>query len=350
MEHIKKDLIDHLESKKKIYYVADSSFYNTNGILDFGVAWVSRVPENINDAKNLIKLDEENLSKGTSDERYYYYIVESNYATVDQNWVLIYSTEMAKKQRTTLDLNLKKQFGKATKSLKKFKGKKFDTPEKAYEAADDWISKYGLLRYKNINLKIKKIRTNGLKGRPKEDEKMDELFSVDTEIEINTELVDEKIRTEGRFILASNDKSLSGEEMLHIYKQQSSVEKGFRFLKNKKFQLGQTFLNKPERIESLAFLLVLCLLFYSLLEVKMREGMAQKNLSVPKNKNKKTGKPTFEAALQFFKTLEDFTIRIENKKIVSCTSVKYDHPIWAILNGLGPKYFEFYEEFLDHKL
>ncbi|MDR3258531.1 MAG: IS1634 family transposase [Fusobacteriaceae bacterium] len=350
METIKKDLIDHLGESKKIYYIADSAFYNKKGILDFGVLWVSRVPENLNEAKNLLKVEEENLIQVKTDHRYSYFEAESNYGNVDQKWVLIYSSEMDKKQRLTFNIRLTKQLEKATKSLKKFKGKKFDTAEKGHEEANNWISKYDLLRYKNFDLKVQKRRAKGLKGRPKEDEKMEEFFRIDTDIEINTELVDEIIRTEGRFIIASNDKSLSGEEMLRIYKEQSSVEKCFRFLKSRNFQLHYTFLNKPERIESLAFLIVLCLLIYSLLEVKMREGMAKQKTTVPKMKHKKTKKPTFEAVIEFFNTLEDFTIKSKDKSTISCTSIERNHPMWTVLKSLGPKYVEFYEEHLDNAI
>ncbi|AGF96349.1 Mobile element protein [Methanosarcina mazei Tuc01] len=54
----------------------------------------------------------------------------------------------------------------------------------------------------------------------------------------------------GLFILASNDISLSPEEMLKYYKGQDNVEKGFRFLKSDTFSISKVYLKKKGRIEA----------------------------------------------------------------------------------------------------
>ncbi len=43
----------------------------------------------------------------------------------------------------------------------------------------------------------------------------------------------------GLFILASNDISISSEDMLKYYKGQDNVEKGFRFLKSDTFSVSK---------------------------------------------------------------------------------------------------------------
>jgi transposase len=45
-----------------------------------------------------------------------------------------------------------------------------------------------------------------------------------------------------RFILASNDFTLEAEKMLEYYKNQSKVEKGFRFIKDKSFSVSEVYL------------------------------------------------------------------------------------------------------------
>ena len=53
------------------------------------------------------------------------------------------------------------------------------------------------------------------------------------EVQRNEAIIANERTRHGRFILASNDKTLDGELMLQYYKGQNAVEKGFRFLKDK---------------------------------------------------------------------------------------------------------------------
>ncbi|AKB18190.1 Mobile element protein [Methanosarcina sp. WWM596] len=51
--------------------------------------------------------------------------------------------------------------------------------------------------------------------------------------------------------------------MLNHYKNQSKVEKGFRFIKDKSFRVSEVYLKKPQRIETLSLVMVLTLMVYS---------------------------------------------------------------------------------------
>ncbi len=57
---------------------------------------------------------------------------------------------------------------------------------------------------------------------------------------------------------------LSNDSMLKEYKAQQSCERGFGFLKDPLFFADSIFLKSPERIESLAMIMGLCLLVYTL--------------------------------------------------------------------------------------
>jgi len=46
----------------------------------------------------------------------------------------------------------------------------------------------------------------------------------------------------GRFIITSNNINLDAEKMLDHYKNQSKVEKGFRFIKDKGFMVSEVYL------------------------------------------------------------------------------------------------------------
>ena len=96
----------------------------------------------------------------------------------------------------------------------------------------------------------------------------------------------------GLFILASNDITLSPEDMLEYYKGQDKVEKGFRFLKDKTFSVSNVYLKKKTRIEALMMIMVLCLLIYSIAEWKLRTRLEEENETVPDQKRKPTKTPT----------------------------------------------------------
>ncbi|MCC5652649.1 IS1634 family transposase [Nostoc sp. XA013] len=82
------------------------------------------------------------------------------------------------------------------------------------------------------------------------------------ESKINTEIL-----SAGRFIIATNvldSKQLGDDLILSEYKAQQSCERGFGFLKDPLFFADSIFLKTTERIESLAMIMSLCLLVYTL--------------------------------------------------------------------------------------
>jgi transposase len=50
--------------------------------------------------------------------------------------------------------------------------------------------------------------------------------------------------------------------MLQYYKEQSIVERGFKFIKDKSFPTSEFYLENENRIAFLVMIMVLCLLFY----------------------------------------------------------------------------------------
>jgi transposase len=126
--------------------------------------------------------------------------------------------------------------------------------------------------------------------------------------------------------------------MLEIYKEQGSVERGFRFLKNKSFLVSESYFKKPERIEALAFIMVLCLMIYSLLELKLRRAMKDKELTIPDALNKPTSRPTLQWAFSMFGRIAEVKILVSGViRKVNLTIIQKCSPIRTILSALGPK-------------
>jgi transposase len=324
------------------HFIADAAFYSKPNLANFGPHWILRVPGTLTESEALLHQDVE-LQVGEDDERYSFYETSSNYADIRQKWVLIYSQEMAKKNEITFVSRLEKQLSKAQKALNHLIKRQFACEADAIAESAKWISAYDLLDYSKLKVRHENRRVGGLKGRPKKGETMQECCFIEAALCENTEAVARERRGMGRFILASNDESLSGQEILKIYKNQSQVERGFRFLKDKSFLVSEVFLKKEERIEALAFIMVLCLTIYSLLEVKLRKGLTRKSLTIPNQLRKPTSQPTLKWAFSFFAMVCEAKILFNGTLLkIDLSRIEQDRLILTILDALGANFKKAY--------
>jgi transposase len=79
---------------------------------------------------------------------------------------------------------------------------------------------------------------------------------------------------DGRYLLVTNDWSLSPERMLALYRQKDGVEKRFTVSKSD-LKVSPIYLHKDERIEAMLLINMLALLAYSLLERQARQHRVQ---------------------------------------------------------------------------
>jgi transposase len=79
------------------------------------------------------------------------------------------------------------------------------------------------------------------------------------------------MQKDGRYILVTNDWSLSPQRMFDLYRQKDGVEKCFRVSKSD-LKVSPIYLHKDERIEGMLLINMLALLTYSLLERQARQN------------------------------------------------------------------------------
>jgi hypothetical protein len=79
------------------------------------------------------------------------------------------------------------------------------------------------------------------------------------------------MQRDGRYLLVTNDWSLSPRRMLVLYRQKDGVEKRFTVSKSD-LKVSPVYLHKDERIEAMLLINMLALLVYSLLERQVRQG------------------------------------------------------------------------------
>jgi len=79
---------------------------------------------------------------------------------------------------------------------------------------------------------------------------------------------------DGRYLLVTNDWSLSPQRMLALYRRKDGVEKRFTITKSD-LQVSPIYLHNDQRIEGMLLINMLALLAYSLLERQVRQGGLQ---------------------------------------------------------------------------
>jgi transposase len=79
---------------------------------------------------------------------------------------------------------------------------------------------------------------------------------------------------DGRYLLVTNDWSLSPAQMLALYRKKDGVEKRFTVFKSD-LKVSPVYLHKDERIEAMLLIHMLALLAYSLLERQVRQNGLQ---------------------------------------------------------------------------
>ncbi len=132
------------------------------------------------------------------------------------------------------------------------------------------------------------------------------------------DVVEAERRQAGRFILATNVldvNQLSTEDMIAKYKNQQSSERGFSFLKDPLFFTDSVFLKCPERIESLALIMGLCLLVYTLAQRQLRQTLKQAHSGIKNQLGRLTERPTLRWIFQCFQAVH--LLQIDSVKQVS---------------------------------
>jgi transposase len=89
--------------------------------------------------------------------------------------------------------------------------------------------------------------------------------------QVNQEALYQAEKKDGRYLLVTNDWSLSHQEMLSLYRDKDGVEKRFTISKSD-LKVSPVYLHQDKRIASMLFLNMVALLAYSLLERQVRQA------------------------------------------------------------------------------
>lgn len=153
---------------------------------------------------------------------------------------------------------------------------------------------------------------------------------VEATCQLDTERLEEEEQWLGRFLLATNELDtarLPDEKMLNSYKAQgTTVERGFRFLKDPLFFADSLFLKSPARIMAMIMIMGLCLLIYALAEWRIRQQLQERGQTIPDQWGQPTQTPTMRRVAQMFEGVDLLIIRhgshVAERQILKLTSVR----------------------------
>jgi transposase len=279
--------------------VADCALYTESNLkLMSQLRWLCRVPLTIKSAQILISTLPESELIASNLERYRFVEKTVTYAGIEQRWLVVESEARKESDLHKLSQKIGKAESKILNELKQLSTEKFACEADAVKALAK-LSK--TFKYHQIeDSKVTEITAN------KPDKPPIKSYQISATLSKSESKINPEILSAGRFIIATNvlDSSvLSNETMLSEYKAQQSCERGFGFLKDPLFFADSIFLKSPERIESLAMIMGLCLLVYTLAQRQIRTALQESKSTIKNQLGKATDRPTLRWIFQCFQSI-----------------------------------------------
>jgi len=299
--------------------VADSKLYSKETLQllqQSHLNWICRVPGTLHAAKELLEGIKPTDLNELELEGYSSACYTIDYGGIDQHWVVYHSQSAEKRETQTLQRRLDKEAALAQQSLKKLKRQSYHCKEDAQAAARQWQQQWKWHQLEAVY--IKKNKKYKQVGRPKTSDPADIYYTIDAQLQVDQAHWKRQLFERSLFILATNEAidSINREEVLLLtYKKQHSVERGFRFIKDPNIVASSFYVQKPERVAALLFVMAACLLVYSALEYRIRQSLKKEDKSVPDQKGKPTQNPTARWVFQLFVGIHVLTVP-DGEKII----------------------------------
>jgi transposase len=281
-------------------WVADSALYTKEKLLkNNAYLWLTRVPETIKEARNLVGTPAKEISWEKMEDGYQISPCISNYGDIKQRWLLVYSEQAYQREAKTFEKNLQKKDDALKKALWHLSNELFDSGKEAAAALKIIEKKYRLHTIKGQPIPVLKYARP---GKPQAgEEKIVSGYKIKASFERNTAEIDKALNSKGRFIVATNDLDEIGypnKKMLIEYKEQQNVEGGFKFLKDPWFMVDSIFLKSPRRIEALMMVMTLCLMIYNVSQYKLRKILKEEKETLPNQLGAQITNPTMRWIFQ----------------------------------------------------
>jgi transposase len=300
--------------EKDFIYIADSALITEENLKESGddILFISRLPARYHECQRVIReavkndaweqigiIAETKPTKNRPGTSYRAYETEVELYEKTYRAVVIHSSAHDRRRQKRIDRAL--QVEHKTLSAEMKKACQIDYACKADAEAALKRIEQTKATYDTINAEIEE-RPTYKQGRPKggikEVAKM--RYGISVTMTENESAVATLREEAGCFVLLTNvpkkREPESGDEydsraILHAYKEQHGIERNFGFVKDPAI-VDSVFLEKPERIEALALVLLTSLLLWRLMEHRMRRSVEEDDKPITGWDKKPTRRPT----------------------------------------------------------
>lgn len=319
------------EQLKNSIFIADSAFVTKENLKttkrkgEPDLCFLSRLPENFKLAKTLKeKAWERNkwevvgtVADGNKAAIYQISPAKAELYGETYRFITVHSNKLDARKQKSINSKLKKEKETWEKDKEKLEKKDFSCESDAQKGLVQFLKDHrGSHLVEGVTVPEVRAGKRKKRGRPKVGEEIPPsvtIYTVKLDIYPPSEEKLEYLRQQAStFILITNKmekQELSDIEMLKAYKEQQTVENRFRFLKNPYF-VGRIFLEKPERVEAFAYVMMLSVMVYSVFEYLIRKNMEHEDEPLDLiGGSRKSFRPTGESVLEILDTVD--TIHIE---------------------------------------
>ena len=327
-------------------WAADSALYNQKWLetqKSLNIHWVTRVPETISEAKELIveasKIKEDEWIKGKEGCRFLDRV--SQYGGVEQRFIVVFSAQAQKRELETFTRNLDKQRAELARKIKKLSSDYFACATDAKKALEKLMDKETY--FEECQVEVVEVEKHTSPGRPKKEAQKSSLgFQISCNIADNLTSIQAKQSSKGVFILATNHMENAAESILMAYKGLQGTERGFRFLKDSQFMMDQFYLETSSRISALLTIMTLSLMVYTLAQWKLRQACQAKGETLPNQVGKSIANITAKLCFTYFSGISIVRVMNESGKILQEFMENLSDLQRKILRLLGPPYESMY--------
>jgi transposase len=321
------------------YVVADSALYSADHVGDLdeaGIKFLTRVPETIEEAERAVSEVDLEAMKPLSDG-YHGKALCSTYGDARQRWLLVWSEEAEQRAIERAAKQTQREHAEEKRAFRKLKEEEFacrEDAEKALRAFEEDLTASVLSEERVLRAVHFTMNSDGRPVKTGE-----ESYLLQGQLVPSEAREDELVKKKSLFILATNEldkEKLSDEELLKGYKGQHSVERGFRFLKNRELLADPLYLQDEKRIMALLMVMTLCLLVYAALQWRIRQGLKETGQSYPDQKGNPTQRPTARWVFQSFDGIH--VLYVGQQRVI--LNMKERHR--TIVSVLGPNYERLY--------
>ena len=303
-------------SNENFHYIADSALFTAGNLKkaeNRNIKLITRMPETTTLAKDCIREAlncrsemKEIEIKTVQGKASKYFVIERDctYENTKLKCAICYSVNLEKTKERTIKKLIIKEKDTLQKLSKTYAKTAFACEEDANKEILRLTKKdLKKVKYHNINMNILVVEKKKKGRQPKDVSKIKHIMEYYLQIDIKADevKVQKNFEEACTFILCSNNLTLNAEDLLKEYKTQISVEKKFQQLKSPHF-VNSLYLDTPERIEALTYLILISMMILSVAEHVVRREMKAEGEMIIGPGGIKMKQPSLVAILGVFNT------------------------------------------------